>query len=158
MEMGSSAGTVNETNNTGTGGNTLAANGLNESYSYDAFGNMLSAGNFNFVQSYTTANQLSGWNYDASGNLLIDGFNNGYTYDAEGRIATEAPSSGGSLSYVYDADGGRVAKTGSSAIDYISLGGRQLARLSGGQWTDLIYGVSGLLAKVILPAQNVSLS
>ena len=84
MEMGSFPGAVNETNNTttGTGGSTLASNGLNESYSYDGFGNMLSAGNFNFVQSYTTSNQLSGWNYDASGNLWIDSFNNGYAYDA----------------------------------------------------------------------------
>ncbi len=149
---------VNETNNTttGTGGNTLATNGLNESYGYDGFGNMLSAGNFNFMQSYTISNQLSGWNYDASGNLLIDGFNSGYAYDAEGRVSGEGQYVVGSptytfnpaTTYVYDADGSRVAKTGSSAIDYIEFGGRQLARLSGGQWTDLIYGVSGLLAEV----------
>jgi RHS repeat-associated protein len=158
MVMGSSAGTVTETNNTttGTGGSTLAADGLNESYSYDAFGNMLSAGNYNFVQSYTTSNQLSGWNYDASGNLLIDSFNNGYAYDAEGRVSGEGQYVVASptytfhpaTTYVYDAGGSRVAKTGSSAIDYIEFGGRQLARLSGGQWTDLIYGVGGLLAEV----------
>jgi len=156
MEMGSSPGAVNETSNTSTGGTTLAMNGLNESYSYDGFGNMLSAGNFNFVQSYTTSNQLSGWNYDASGNLLIDGFNTGYAYDAEGRVSGEGQYVVGSPSYTfnpattyfYDADGNRVAKTGSSAIDYIEFGGRQVARLSGGQWTDLIYGVSGLLAEV----------
>jgi len=116
---------------------------------------MLSAGNFNFMQSYTTSNQLSGWNYDASGNLLIDGFNTGYAYDAEGRVSGEGqwvignPSTfSPATSYVYDADGSRVAKSGSSAVDYIEFGGRQLARLSGGQWTDLIYGVSGLLAEV----------
>jgi len=157
MEMGSSPGAVDETNNytTGTGGTVLATNGLNQTYSYDGFGNMLSAGNFNFMQSYTTSNQLSGWNYDASGNLLIDGFNTGYAYDAEGRVSGEGqwvignPSTfSPATSYVYDADGSRVAKSGSSAVDYIEFGGRQLARLSGGQWTDLIYGVSGLLAEV----------
>jgi RHS repeat-associated protein len=134
----------------------LAANGLNESYAYDAFGNMLEAGNFNFVQAYTTANQLSGWSYDASGNLLIDGQNTGYAYDAEGRVSGVGTYSGSNgsytfnpaYSYVYDAEGNRVAKTGGAATDYISFGGRQLARLSVGQWTDLIYGANGLLAEV----------
>ncbi len=121
----------------------LASNGLNESYAYDAFGNMVSAGNFNFQQAYTTANQLSGWVYDAAGNLLNNGLGDVFTYDAEERISTM-----GGNTYVYDAEGSRVAKTGSSAIDYISFGGRQIARLAGGQWTDLIYGVSGLLAEV----------
>jgi RHS repeat-associated protein len=42
----------------------------------------------------------------------------------------------------------RVEKGGTGGTDYIYFGGRQLARLSGGQWTDLIYGVRGLLAEV----------
>src|ERR1700735_1988702 len=81
-------------------------------------GNMLEAGNFNFVQAYTTANQLSGWSYDASGDLLIDGQNNGYAYDAEGRISGVGTYSGSygsytfnpAYNYVYDAGGNRVAK------------------------------------------------
>lgn len=158
---GSSPGAPIETTNTTTSdvnGSTvnLAANGLNESYSYDGFGNMLQAGNFNFVQAYTTANQLSGWSYDASGNLLIDGQNNGYAYDAEGRISAEGTYVGSNGSYtfnpaynyVYDAEGNRVAKTGGAVTDYIYFGGRELARLAGGQWTDMIYGPTGLLAEV----------
>ena len=158
---GSSAGQPVETTDTTTSvvnGSTvdLAANGLNESYSYDGFGNMLEAGNFNFVQAYTTANQLSGWSYDASGNLLIDGQNNGYAYDAEGRVSGVGTYSGSNgaytfnpaYNYVYDAEGNRVAKLGGTATDYIYFGGKQLARLAGGQWTDLIYGPTGLLAEV----------
>jgi hypothetical protein len=84
MEMGNSPGPVNQTGNSGSNGSTLASNGLNESYAYDSFGNMVSAGNFKFVQSYTTANQLSGWNYDASGNLLTDSFDHNHTYVLRG--------------------------------------------------------------------------
>ena len=51
-------------------------------------------------------------------------------------------------SYIYDAEGNRVSKQGSAAVDHIFLGGRELARLAGGQWTDLIYGANGLLAEV----------
>ena len=133
--------TTSDTNGSTVG---LAANGLNESYSYDTFGNMLQAGNFNFVQAYTTANQLSGWSYDASGNLLNNGLGESFTYDAEGRISAVS----GGISYAYDAEGNRVAKTGGAATDYVYFGGKQLARFAGGQWTDMIYGPGGLLAEV----------
>ena len=154
--------------------NSNAANGLDESYSYDAFGNLQQSGNYSFIQAYSQDNRLSGWSYDASGNLLIDGNNNGYGYDAEGRVS--GPISGiaqyvigtngtytfnPQYSYIYDgvpvdrssstgrdADGQRVSKTGPGAADHIYFGGRELARLVGGQWTDLIYGASGLLAEV----------
>ena len=162
MVMGSSPGaliaTQNTTTNVATGANAyLAANGLDESYSYDSFGNLQQSGNYSFIQAYSQDNRLSGWSYDASGNLVIDGNNNGYGYDAEGRVSGMGQyivGSGGTYtfnpqySYIYDADGQRVSKTGPGAADHIYFGGRELARLVGGQWTDLIYGASGLLAEV----------
>jgi RHS repeat-associated protein len=146
MVMGSSQGTYTGTGTTGSGGSTLASNGLNQSYGYDAFGNMTSSGNFNFVQAYTADNRLSGWQYDASGNLLVDAFNDVYTYDAEGQIS--AITGTNAANYVYNASGDRVEKSGSSLTDYVYFGGKQIARYSGGQWTDLIYGPTGLLAEV----------
>jgi RHS repeat-associated protein len=148
MVMGASPGALIPTQNTTTNNSngastTLSPNGLNMAFSYDAFGNMISSGNFNFQQSYTTANQLSGWAYDPSGNLVNDGLGNTYAYDAEGKITGV-----GGYTYVYDADGNRVSKSGSTAIDHFYFGGREVATLSGGQWTDLIYGTSGLLAEV----------
>jgi RHS repeat-associated protein len=53
-----------------------------------------------------------------------------------------------SYNYIYDADGNRISKSGSGAVDHIYFAGRELARLASGQWTDLIYGTSGLLAEV----------
>jgi len=117
--------------------------GLNESYSYDPFGNLQQSGNFNFVQAYTTANRISGYNYDLAGNLLADGLGNTYTWDANEMI-----SSSNGTSYFYDAEGSRVGKAGSSPTDTIYFGGRPVARLAGGAWTDLIYGAGGLLAEV----------
>ena len=61
------------------GGGTLIPNGLNESYNYDSFGNILQNGSFN--SSYTANNQLFGYAYDGAGNLLSDGMN-AFTWDA----------------------------------------------------------------------------
>jgi RHS repeat-associated protein len=135
--------TQNTTTVTGTS-QTLAANGLNEVYSYDAFGNIQEAGNYSFIQAYTSSNQLSGWRYDQAGNVLADAMGNGYVYDAEGKI-----KSGAGVTYYYTPDGQRVEKSGTSLIDTVYFGGRPIARLfSGGLWTDLVYGASGLLLEV----------
>jgi hypothetical protein len=93
MVVGSSQGAYVETENTTTvtgSPQTLAANGLNEVYSYDSFGNLQSTGNYNFIQAYTSANQISGWTYDAAGNLLYDGLGNAYQYNAESLIKSGA--------------------------------------------------------------------
>jgi RHS repeat-associated protein len=126
-----------------TGTQNQATDGLNESYSYDAFGNLQQSGNFNFIQAYTTANRISGYSYDTAGNLLADGLGNTYTWDANEMI-----SSSNGTSYFYDAEGDRVGKSGSVPTDTIYFGGRPVARLTGGAWTDLIYGAGGLLAEV----------
>ena len=147
MVVGSSAGSYVATTDTTTGptGATeyLAANGLNEHYYYDSFGNLQQTGNITFEQSYTSANQLSGWSYDASGNMLSDGVNNGYVYDANSMVASL-----NGTSYIYDAAGDRVAKTGSGATTTVYFGGKPIARYAGSAWTDLIYGVGGILAEV----------
>ncbi len=67
MVVGSNQGGYVETQNTTTvtgSSQTLAANGMNEAYSYDAFGNIQETGNYSFIQAYTPSNQLSGWSYD----------------------------------------------------------------------------------------------
>jgi RHS repeat-associated protein len=65
------------------------------------------------------------------------------TWDAESRLATD-----NGTTYIYDAEGNRVEKQGSGIADTIYFGGEPIARYSGGQWTDLIYGPSGLLAEI----------
>jgi RHS repeat-associated protein len=119
---------------------TLAPNGLNESYSYDSFGNILQNGSFN--TTYTPQNQMFDYSYDAAGNLLSN-YLTAMTWDAESRLI-----SAGGATYIYDAEGNRVEKQGVGVTDTIYFGGRPIARLSGGQWTDLIYGPNGLLAEV----------
>jgi RHS repeat-associated protein len=146
MVTSSSQGGYVETQNTTTvtgSSQTLAANGLNEVYSYDAFGNIQEAGNYSFIQAYTSSNQLSGWSYDAAGNVLADAMGKLYQYDAEGKI-----KSGAGVTYYYSPEGQRVEKSGTSPVDTVYFGGRPIARLSGGAWTDLVYGASGLLLEV----------
>ena len=119
---------------------TLVPTGLNQTYAYDSFGNILQNGSFN--SSYTAKNQLFGYAYDAAGNLLSDGMNL-MTWDAESRMSTASGAT-----YIYDAEGNRVEKQGSTVTDTVYFGGKPIARYSGGQWTDLIYGPTGLLAEV----------
>jgi RHS repeat-associated protein len=121
----------------------MTNNDAHQSYSYDSFGNMVSSGNYTFVQAYTAANQLSGWRYDDAGNLLSDGLGNTYTYDALGQITSD-----GGTSYVYDPSGDRVAKIGSIETDTMYFGGRPIATISSaGNW-DIIYGPTGMLVEV----------
>ena len=125
---------------TGAAG-TLVPTGLNESYSYDSFGNMLSNGSFQ--ASYTANNRMFGYLYDAAGNLLSDRVSDIMTWDAESRI-----SSVGGTTYIYDAEGNRVEKQGATVEDTVYFGGQPIARYQAGQWTDLVYGPTGLLAEV----------
>ena len=80
--------------------------------------------------------------------MLSDGLGNNYVYDAFGQMTSD-----GGTSYVYGADGNRVAKMsgGSPQTQTVYFGGRPIARWSGGgitPWTDLIYGPRGLLVEV----------
>ena len=88
-------------------------------------------------------NQMFGYPYDAAGNLLSDRVANLMVWDAESRLASV-----GGTSYLYDAEGNRVEKQGAVVEDTVYFGGRPIARYQAGQWTDLIYGPTGLLAEV----------
>jgi RHS repeat-associated protein len=147
LVIGSAAAPYMPTPSTGGGVNlitgqpaTLITNGLNQTYRYDSFGNILENGSFN--DTYTSKNQMLGFVYDAAGNLLTNGFT-AYTWDAEGRMAT-----GGGASYVYDPQGNRVSVHEASVTDTVYFGGLPVARYNAGTWTDLIYGPTGLLAEV----------
>ena len=150
MVLGNAAGVYVETSDTttnpsGGGSENLAANGLYETYAYDAFGDIQESGNYGFVQAYTIANQFVGWNYDKAGNLLMDQFGVGYTWDGESKLS--AVTGTAAATYTYDAMGNRVSKSGS--VDTIFFNGRPVARLTGGSnWTDLVYGPTGLFAEV----------
>ncbi len=82
-----------------------------ETFTIDAWSNLtnrsLISGKTNYELLNTSAgtnNQLSGLNYDAAGNVILNG-SASYFYDAENRLIATA-----GYSYVYDGDGQRVKK------------------------------------------------
>jgi RHS repeat-associated protein len=85
------------------------------SYGYDAWGNLLSksvtkCSAENFSVAALGNNQLSGYSYDAAGNMTSDP-TDGITlnYDPENRLTGAA-----GYTYTYDADGNRVKKSNST--------------------------------------------
>jgi RHS repeat-associated protein len=133
--------TINGTTNVANGAAaTLLQNGLNQTYSYDSFGNIQQNGGFN--DSYTAQNQMFGYAHDAAGNLLSN-YLTTMTWDAESKL-----TSTGGATYIYDPEGNRVEKQGVGVTDTIFFGGRPIARYSGDSWTDLIYGPNGMFAEV----------
>jgi len=107
------------------------------SYAYDRYGNRWQESPYGTGNScnsrplsFNANNHIVGYMYDAAGNELYDGAHN-YTYDAESRIRSVDTN----LTYVYDADGRRVAKKNGTTFtaDYIlDQSGRELAQLDGG--------------------------
>jgi RHS repeat-associated protein len=126
-----------------------------EIYSRDTWGNLTGIGPYagnpgeTLSTSASVQNQLSGFGYDAAGNMISNG-SASYLYDAENRLSTF----GVTYSYVYDGDGERVEKcsnsncttgtmywtgvgsdtlletdiTGAGTEEYIFFGGRRVAR------------------------------
>jgi RHS repeat-associated protein len=99
-----------------------------------------------FSQTATSVNRLPGLAYDASGNTSSDGVN-GYTWDGESQLKTAA-----GMTYTYDAEGRRVAKSsgktyvyglsgeilaevdasGHTTAEYIFFGGKRVATIPSG--------------------------
>ncbi len=116
---------------TSTGGTAL-----NDSWSYDRWGNRwtqaAAPGGFSGQLTFNTGtNQAVGYGYDAAGNLLSDTINT-YSYDAEGNMV--AVNGGQTARYDYDAGNRRVRSDiyGSAAELVYDLGGRKVAILQAG--------------------------
>jgi RHS repeat-associated protein len=82
-----------------------------ETYTIDAWSNLTNIGQVSgktnhegLSQSALTNNQLTGFTYDAAGNMTVNGSDT-YVYDAENRLIATA-----GMSYIYDGDGDRVEK------------------------------------------------
>jgi hypothetical protein len=85
-------------------------------------------------------NRLSGYSYDAAGNMTNDGLGHAYTFDAESRIAQV---NSGAVNYVYDGDGNRVRKdvSGQASTEYYYFGGNIIAEVntSTSGWTNYVF-------------------
>lgn len=121
--------------------------------SYDRYGNRLIVGG---GLSFTASdNRITGWSYDAAGNLLNDGLHS-YTFDAENKIKNVD----GNAAYTYDAEGQRVKKTVGENVRFIyGVGGKLVAEFDGGTGVlkkEYIYGASGLVATIVPNAESGS--
>jgi RHS repeat-associated protein len=128
-------------------------------YSYDSWGNLLaksvskcSAENLSLTA--LANNQLSGYGYDAAGNMTHDatsGFN--YSYDQENRIA-----GAGGFAYTYDAEGNRVEKSNGSTGTlywYMAPGIVAESDLSGNLQSEYVFFDSERVARRDLPSNAV---
>jgi RHS repeat-associated protein len=134
---------------------TTGSNCFGFQFTYDAFTNLTAT---SILSGYTSCslttpyafsitvnnnNQIttSGFSYDASGNLMNDGFNS-YAYNAESEVKTAA-----GVTYTYDGDGNRIQKSngkiywygagteildesdtsGSFTNEYVFFGGKRVA-------------------------------
>lgn len=127
----------------------VASSGASYGYGYDRVGNRTTA-SVNGVEiaarHYTAANQVSGWTYDAAGNLTNDGARS-FSYDALGRL-----TSGGGSTYGYNGDDVLVSRTASSGTtrytqDLAAPLSQVLQMSAGGARTDLIYGLGRVAAQ-----------
>lgn len=130
-----------------TGGvtGTPASGGLNQQYTYDAWGDLTQMGGTSgFSQPSNSQNQVAAYSYDAAGRLLSDGFHS-YTYDSNGMLLTSSDGA----TYTYDGKEQRSSVTsGGAESDYYYFGGRLFAINSPSGWTDLIYAGSQRIATV----------
>ncbi len=99
-----------------------------------------------------TSNRMTGYTYDAAGNLTNDSVNT-MTYDGESRVVTGTGSLG-SGTYSYDGNGLRVKKvSGGTTIAYVFAGEQVIAEYQNGAapsspTREYIYSSGTLLAKI----------
>jgi YD repeat-containing protein len=102
-----------------------------------------------------TNNQLSGYGYDAAGNMIQDvTTGNSYTYDQENRITGAA-----GYTYTYDADGNRVEKSsgGTGTIYwYMTPGIVAESDLSGNLKSEYLFFDGERVARKDFPSDAVS--
>jgi RHS repeat-associated protein len=123
-------------------------NAFNQTFNYDAWGNMSTSGTNNFNPLYDGNNRVSGapanctpsnsYCYDAAGNMLNDAFHQ-YAYDGDNRI--RAVDNTGAT-YTYGAGGERVRKdTGGKSTEYVYFQGSAIAEkdISSGYWSDYVF-------------------
>jgi RHS repeat-associated protein len=150
--------------NAGTNCSATTVNGKTEywgnNYAYDAWGNLLqksvtkcSAENLSLTA--LANNQLSGYSYDAAGNMTHDatsGLN--YSYDQENRSTGAA-----GYAYTYDGDGNRVKKSNGSTGTlywYMSPGIVAESDLSGNLTSEYAFFDSERVARKDFPGGAVS--
>jgi YD repeat-containing protein len=97
-------------------------------------------------RAYDAANQVEGWQYDATGNLVNDGRTT-YTYDALNRLSSRTLN-GTTDRYMYNGDGVLTADTvNGNATTYtqdLAAPLAQVLQVSGGQPTTYLYGLERL--------------
>ncbi len=116
------------------------------SWVYDRYGNRLSQSGSGGVPTETltistTTNRVSGWTYDAAGNVTGDGTHT-YAYDAENRLITV--DAGVTATYGYGPNGERVWKVAGGVTTYYYWG---IGEKVSGSWTKFF--VSGLGGKLV---------
>jgi hypothetical protein len=119
-------------------------------YLYDRWGNLTAANQIpsqtncaGYLLSVSTDgnNHLTGYRYDAAGNMTKDSVNT-YTYNAENEM-----TSAGSASYKYDGEGRQVNNSAGTLFWY-GLSGQVLAELQGtSNWSDYISANGRRIAK-----------
>jgi RHS repeat-associated protein len=119
--------------------------------SYDGYGNRSIVGGA--LSFDLNTNRISGWNYDAAGNLLNDGLHS-YVFDAENKISKVDNVA----AYVYDGEGQRVRKLVGENLRFIyDMHGQQIAEFDGSSGNlkkEYVYGASGIVATVEPTAVN----
>ncbi len=116
------------------------------SWVYDRYGNRLSQSGSGGVPTETltistTTNRVSGWTYDAAGNVTNDGTHT-YAYDAENRLISV--DAGVTATYAYGPNGERVWKVAGGVTTYYYWG---IGEKVSGSWTKFF--VSGLGGKLV---------
>jgi RHS repeat-associated protein len=124
-------------------GPTAYSAGFGLNFTVDAWGNLTSQSVFkgnpqSFAAAALSNNRLSGYTYDAAGNMTQNGSAT-YVYDGESRIKTA-----GGFTYIYDANGMRVRKRQDASpnnwTEYIYFGSEVIAEKDqAGAWTDYIF-------------------
>ncbi|TAN22152.1 MAG: RHS repeat-associated core domain-containing protein [Acidobacteria bacterium] len=116
--------------------------GDSASYAYDRYGNRWSESGTLPAAAPTalsfsgSTNRISGWSYDANGNLLGDGVHS-YQYDAENRLISV--DNGSTASYVYGPEGRRVHEDVGGVVKEFVYG-------AGGQELTVVNASQGLVA------------